>query len=41
MNFAPIISKAQVSDVNTYEFFNFPITRGLIPKGSLTPINVF
>ena len=20
-----------------YEFFNFPITKGLIPKGSLTP----
>ena len=35
--FAPIISRAQVSEANTYEFFNFPITSGLIPKGSLTP----
>ena len=31
----------QTSEENTYEFFNFPITSGLIPKGSLTPINFF
>ena len=40
-NLAPIISKAHVSEVNTYEFFNFPITNGRIPYGSLTPIRVF
>ena len=41
INFAPIISNAHVSEAKTYEFFNFPITKGLIPRGSLTPINVF
>ena len=40
-NLAPIISKAQVSEAKTYEFFNLPITKGLIPKGSLTPIIYF
>ena len=30
---APTISKAQVSDAKMNEFFNFPITKGLIPKG--------
>ena len=38
-NVAPTISRAQVSDAKMYEFFNFPITNGLIPKGSLTPTN--
>ena len=38
---APIISRAHVSEAKTKEFFNFPITNGLIPKGSLTPINFF
>ena len=36
---APIISSAQVSDAKMCEFFNLPITKGLIPKGSLTPTN--
>ena len=40
INLAPIISKAQVSDARTYEFLIFPKTKGLIPKGSLTPINL-
>ena len=40
INFAPIISSAHVSDANTKLFFNFPITNGLIPYGSLTPIRV-
>ena len=33
------MSKAQVSEANTYELPNFPITKGLIPKGSLIPIS--
>ena len=37
INFAPTISNAQVSEAKINEFFNFPIIRGLIPKGSLTP----
>ena len=40
-NFAPIMSNAQVSEANIYDLFNFPITKGLIPNGSLTPIRVF
>ena len=32
---APTISNAQVSDAIIYESFNFPITKGLIPNGSL------
>ena len=39
INLAPIISRAQVSDAKTYELFNLPNTRGLIPKGSLNPIS--
>ena len=39
-NFAPIISRAQVSEANMYEFYNFPNIKGLIPKGSLAPIRV-
>ena len=35
------MSRAQVSEANIYELFNLPITKGLIPKGSLTPIKVF
>ena len=38
-NSAPIISKPQVSELKTKDPFNFPSTNGLIPKGSLTPIN--
>ena len=37
-NFAPTMSNAQVSDARIYESFYLPITKGLIPKGSLTPI---
>ena len=33
------MSNAQVSDAKIYEFFSFPKTKGLIPKGSLAPIN--
>ena len=36
---APIISNAQVSDANTGAPFRSPKTNGLIPRGSLTPIN--
>ena len=36
MNLAPTISNAHVSDAKI-KSFNFPITKGLIPKGSLTP----
>ena len=36
---APIISKAHVSEHKIYEPSKFPKTRGLIPKGSLAPIN--
>ena len=39
INLAPIISKAQVSDANIFAPSNSPKTRGLIPKGSLAPIN--
>ena len=39
INVAPTISKAQVSDARMKEFFILPITKGLMPKGSLTPIN--
>ena len=35
MNLAPTISRAQVSDAKIYELLSFPITKGLIPKGSL------
>ena len=38
-NFAPIISRAQVSDASTYDLLILPIIKGRIPKGSLTPIN--
>ena len=37
--FAPIISKAHVSEAKTGEPFLSPRTKGLIPKGSLTPIS--
>ena len=39
MNVAPTMSSAHVSDAKIKEFFNFPITKGLIPNGSLTPTN--
>ena len=35
---APTISNAQVSEAKIKDSFNFPMTKGLIPKGSLTPI---
>ena len=38
-NLAPTISKAHVSEAKMYESFNLPKTKGLIPKGSLIPIN--
>ena len=38
-NFASTISNAQVSDAKIYELPNLPITSGLIPRGSLIPIN--
>ena len=37
--FAPMISNAQVSEANTGAPLRSPRTNGLIPKGSLTPIN--
>ena len=37
--FAPIISRAQVSEANTGEPSFSPKTKGLIPNGSLTPIS--
>ena len=36
---APTISKAHVSDAKIKDPFNLPITKGLMPNGSLTPIN--
>ena len=36
---APIISKAQVSEHKIYEPSKLPKTSGLIPRGSLAPIN--
>ena len=39
INDAPTISKAHVSDAKIKDSFNLPITKGLIPKGSLTPIS--
>ena len=38
-NDAPTISKAHVSEAKINDSFNLPITNGLIPKGSLTPIS--
>ncbi len=38
-NFAPIMSSAQVSEARTGDPFKSPKTKGLIPYGSLTPIN--
>ena len=38
-NLAPIMSKAQVSEANTYDLLSLPITKGRIPKGSLIPIS--
>ena len=38
-NSALIISNAQVSEQRIYAPSNFPKTNGLIPKGSLAPIN--
>ena len=37
--FAPIISRAQVSDAKTGAPFKSPRTNGRIPYGSLIPIN--
>ena len=39
INLAPTISSAHVSEAKINESFSFPITSGLIPKGSLIPIN--
>ena len=39
-NFAPIISRAQVSEVIIYDLFSLPITNGRIPNGSLIPIKL-
>ena len=39
MNFAPTASNAQVSEAITYISLVLPITSGLNPLGSLTPIN--
>ena len=39
INFAPIISSAHVSEANIFAPSNSPKMRGLIPKGSLAPIN--
>ena len=38
-NVAPTMSRAHVSEAKINELFNFPITNGLMPYGSLTPTN--
>ena len=40
INFAPIMSSAQVSEARINAFLNLPKTSGRIPNGSLAPINV-
>ena len=40
-NFAPIISNAHVSDEIILAFPKEPITNGLMPNGSLIPINFY
>ena len=37
----PADTQPQVSEESINELFNLPITKGLIPKGSLAPIKVF
>ena len=38
INFAPIISKAHVSEAKTYDLLSLPTTSRRIPNGSLIPI---